>query len=207
MVINNTMVNRPEDELIKLPAVELDPKTKRAQSIVGTSAGRPDGDFYPTPPEATLALLAEEKFTGTIWEPACGNGAMSKVLEDAGHVVMSSDLYDRGFGETSVDFLKTTRSVENVVTNPPFKLAQEFVEHSLNCTTGKVAMLCKLVFLEGQKRRSFFESTPLARVHVFSKRVNFYREGEKGKLGTSMMAFAWFVWEHGHEGPPTINWI
>ena len=200
------MVNGPDD-LIRLPAREIDPKLKRAQSIVGTSAGRPEGDFYPTPPEATLALLAKEKFEGPIWEPACGDGAISKVLEDAGYTVWSSDLIDRGYGEAPHDFLTSDRSAGDIITNPPFTLAQEFVDKALSCTSGKVVMLCKLVFLEGQKRKAFFESTPLARVHVFSKRVQFYREGVRGTKGSSMMAFCWLVWEHGHKGPPTISWI
>lgn len=187
---------------------ELKRRTQRAQSIVGTSAGRPDNDFYPTPPEATRALLAVEDFSGSIWEPACGDGAICKVLEEEGHTdILATDLIYRGYGKGNEDFLISEHEANNIITNPPFKLAQQFVEHSLRQTDGKVAMLCKLVFLEGQKRKTFFEQTPLARVHVFSKRVNFYREGVKGKLGTSMMAFAWFVWEHGHEGPPTINWI
>lgn len=203
------MLNGPDDYIL-MPEKAANPRTKRAQSIVGTSAGRPENDFYPTPPEATHALLDCENFTGTIWEPACGDGAISKVLEERGHVVWSSDLIDRGYGLGGYDFLTSHRKADNIITNPPFTLAQQFVEHSLQATKesqGKVAMLCKLVFLEGQKRKAFFESTPLARVHVFSKRVNFYREGVKGKLGTSMMAFAWFVWSHGHEGPPTIAWI
>lgn len=194
-----------EDDLIKLPNSI---KTKRAQSIVGTSKGRPENDFYPTSPETTLALLKKEKFEGSIWEPACGDGAICRVLEQEGYQdIIASDLIARGYGTTPHDFLLSDWTADNIITNPPFTLAQEFVVKSLSCTTGKVAMLAKLAFLEGQKRKSFFESTPLARVHVFSKRVNFYREGVRGKLGTSMIAFAWYVWEHGHEGPPTITWI
>lgn len=198
------------DEYIMLPddGSEKKQKTKRAQSIVGTSAGRPDHDWYPTPPEATLALLRQEDFEGSIWEPACGDGAMCEALKDFGYDdIIATDLIDRGYGEGDHDFLKSERTADNIITNPPFKLAQEFVEHALTQTSGKVAMLCKLVFLEGQKRKDFFERTPLKTVYVFSKRVNFYREGEKGKLGTSMIAFAWFVWEHGHVGDPTIKWI
>lgn len=200
------MFNGPDD-LIRMPAVP-EVEQSRARSIVGSSAGRPENDFYPTPPEATLALLSREHFTGSIWEPACGDGAICRVLEQQGYRdIIASDLIDRGYGEAPHDFLRSTRRADNIVTNPPFTLAQQFVEHSLAATNGKVAMLCKLVFLEGQKRKAFFENTPLARVHVFSKRVNFYREGERGKLGTSMMAFAWFVWEHGHEGAATIGWL
>lgn len=204
------MLNGPDD-LIYLPPEPTDAKMKRAQSIVGTSSGRPKHDFYRTPEEAILALLSKETFDGSIWEPACGDGAISKVLEQRGYDVISSDLIDRGYGQSPHDFLFSDWTADNVVTNPPFTLAQEFVEKALAATQhktgGKVVMLCKLVFLEGQKRKAFFENNPLARVHVFSKRVQFYREGKKGKLGTSMMAFAWFVFEHGHKGPPTISWL
>lgn len=210
-----SMVNGQDDlnDLIRMPEPDApkEPKQTRAMSIVGSSKGRPDNDFYPTPPEATLALLAKETFDGNVWEPACGDGAISEVLIEQGYEVISSDLIDRGYGEAPHDFLTSDWTADNVVTNPPFTLAKEFVEKGLEATKhkpgGKVIMLCKLVFLEGQKRKAFFESTPLARVHVFSKRVQFYREGEKGKLGTSMMCFAWFVWEHGHEGPPSISWL
>jgi len=54
-------------------------------------------DFFPTPAWATHALIDNEKFIGDIWESACGNGAMSNVLEHTGQRVISTDLYDRGF--------------------------------------------------------------------------------------------------------------
>lgn len=207
------MVNNGLDDLISMPLrTEAEKRKTRAQSIVGTSENRPLHDFYPTPPEATLALLSKETFEGSIWEPAAGDGAICRVLEQEGYRnILASDLIDRGYGETPHDFLMSQWTSDNIITNPPFVLAQQFVEKALDATrhnpTGKVAMLCKLVFLEGQKRKAFFESTPLVRVHVFSKRVQFYREGQRGKLGTSMMCFAWFVWQHGHEGPPSIDWI
>lgn len=166
-------------------------------------------DFYPTPPEATRALLAVERFDGSIWEPACGDGAISKVLAESGHVVVSSDLVDRGFGQTGTDFLMEWRPrTHNIITNPPFKLALPFARHALRLTTGKVALLCRLAWLEGQERREFFENSPLARVWVFSKRLTMLRGGwDGGKGGGSMTAFAWFVWDHAHDGKPTLGWI
>lgn len=180
----------------------------RAQSIVGTSPGRNKHDFYPTPRSATEALLGVEKFDGEIWECACGDGAISRVLEERGHVVKSSDLIDRGYGESPVDFLLMPRnlSTDNVVTNPPYCLAEDFVMAALAVSRRKVAMLCKLAFLEGEKRRRMFETTPLARIHVFSKRITMTRNGEKMPNG-GMIAFAWFVWEHGHQGRPSVGWL
>lgn len=173
-------------------------------------ADRQKDDFYPTPPEGTRALLAVETFDGPIWEPACGDGAMSRVLGDAGYSVVSTDLVARGYGTPAVDFLLEHEArAPNIVTNPPFKLAQAFAEHSLRLTTGKVAMLARLTWLEGMARRPFFEASPLARVWVFSGRLCCLpagmTSGNGGKGG--MVPYAWFVWEHGHQGPPQLGWI
>lgn len=166
-------------------------------------------DFYKTPEHATLAILERERFEGWIWEPACGDGAISRLLEsrdgERGKVT-SSDLHDRGYGDPNVDFLNTYRKVSHVITNPPYRLAQEFVEHALQCASGKVAMLLKLNFLEGQRRKPFFASTPLRTVYVFSKRISFDKGNVAGK-GNGLLAYAWFVWEHGYVGKPTIEWI
>jgi hypothetical protein len=197
-----------EDQPVEIKT-EPSAALKRAQSLVGTSTGRPDDDFYPTPPEATMALLAREKFIGNIWEPACGDGAICEVLLKQGHAVIATDLNYRGYGlQEPVDFLTAPEhhTATNIITNPPFKYAEEFIHMSLARTTGKVAMLCKLQFLEGAKRRKMFESTPLKTVYVFSKRLSMTRNGEKMK-NSGMIAFAWFVWDHAHEGDATIAWI
>jgi hypothetical protein len=90
-------------------------------------------DFYPTWPAATKALLSVERFDGPIWEPACGDGAMSKVLEEAGYEVISTDLIDRGYGEGGRDFLMEWQPrAPNIVTNPPFRWAIEFVDRALH---------------------------------------------------------------------------
>src|SRR5277367_1987283 len=78
-------------------------------------------DFFPTPAWATHALIDNENFVGDIWECACGNGAMSEVLGVPGNHVISTDLFDRGFGEGGVDFLEAARRAPNIVTNPPYK--------------------------------------------------------------------------------------
>lgn len=187
----------------------------RAKVIAGRSDvegyTREKDDFYPTPERATLALLKAESFTGDIWECACGDGAISKVFEAAGHRVVSTDLVARGFGEAGVDFLMEYRPLApNIVTNPPFKLAVPFVRKALELTTGKVAMLLKIAFLEGIERGELFKNSPLARVHVFSQRLAFVPGGSLPlrKLdGGGMMAFAWFVWEHGYSRAPEVHWL
>lgn len=173
------------------------------------SAERHRDDFYPTPPAGTRALLAVEKFTGPIWEPACGEGDMSRVLSEAGHTVISTDLNDYGYGEPRVDFLMEWQPrAANIVTNPPFKHAEDFARKALELTTGKVAMLCRLAWLEGKQRRELFEGTPLARIWVFSGRLHMERGKLAGPSGAGgMIAFAWFVWEHGHKGAPSLGWV
>lgn len=197
--MHNDLIHIPDDK-------PIDETLRRAQSLVGTSKGRPEFDFYPTPPEAVEALLRVETFTGTMWEPACGDGAICKVLEAHGHKVLATDLIDRGWGESPHDFLTSPYTADNIITNPPFTLAEQFVKLSLERSTGKVAILGKLAFLEGAKRRKMFESTPMKKVHVFSKRITMWRNGE-AKPSSSMMAFAWYVWEHGYTGEPTVGWI
>lgn len=177
--------------------------------IVPDKENRQKDDFYPTPPEAVRALLDAVKFTGLIWEPACGDGAISKVLIEAGHSVESSDLIDRGYGFVNRDFLlEWTTRVPNIITNPPFKHAEEFAVHALERTTDKVAFLCRLGWLEGIGRRSLFTTTPLSRVLVFSNRIPINRNNEPLPPGSSgMIAFAWYVWEHGYKGKPQIDFL
>lgn len=211
----------------------MDEKLQRAQSLVGTSEGRPQLDYYPTPPAATRALLDAESFEGPIWEPACGEGHMSDVLMAGGHEVISTDISDYGYQNMDgvMDFLDAPDDliVPNLITNPPFSVVvghkevkdketgeitqkpikkgcEVFVEQALKHTTGKVAILQKLAFLEGKERKKMFESTPFKACHVFSRRLTMYREGEKMK-NSGMIAFAWFVWEHGYTGDPVIRWI
>ncbi len=169
--------------------------------------------FYETPEEATISLLEREKFEGTIWEPACGNGAISQVLKDYGHEVYSSDIVYRGYGSGwQIDFLKQELASgyrDNVITNPPFKLDKQFVERALTVTNKKVAMFLRLAFLESQNRKAMFENTPLARVYVFSKRLTLYPGDmpmeERG--GSGSMTFCWMVWDHEYKGEPVLRWI
>ena len=185
------------------------PSVKQAQSIVGYSKGRPENDFYPTPENMTQSLLDNHRFENNVWECACGDGAMSKVLLRNGYNVYSSDKYDYGFGETGIDFLakeKLPPEIKTIITNPPFKLAEDFVEKAFKMRVQQLALLCKLSFLEGQKRKIMYEKYRLARVLVFSKRQTMTRNGEIYRNG-GMIAFAWFIWDYSYLGRPTISWI
>ncbi len=176
------------------------PTTKRR-----VDSGGPD--FYPTPSWATQALVDHESFEGMISEPACGDGAMAQVLIDNGLQVTPSDLYDRGFGRSGIDFLKHIQVYDNIITNPPYSLAEKFTLHALECSRNKVALLLRLAFLESAGRqRNIFQKTPPSRVWVFSERVTFYPKGEERESGGTT-AYAWFVWDHYYDGPTELKWI
>ena len=119
---------------------------------------------------------------------------MVRVLRASGRPVDASDLYDRGYGETGVDFLKSSRTVD-IVTNPPYNSVEGFVESGRRQATHKVCLLLRLAFLEGANRqRTIFAKTPPARVWVFSERITFYPAGAVVK-GSGTTAYAWFVWD------------
>jgi len=185
-------------------------KIETATRLVGDTVTnkRKENDFYPTPTWAIEALIAREKFEGSIWEPACGDGAISQVLLYNDYDVFSTDLIDRGFGVSGVDFLNTERKVDNIITNPPFSLCTEFINKSKSSARNKIAMFLKTTALEGGKRHAMWIDSdfPFARMYQFTNRVSFGKAQGTHKSG-GMMAFAWFVWDKRHTGPATIAWI
>ena len=169
---------------------------------------RAEHDYYATEPRATELLLGLEKFAPRIWEPACGAGHMANVLASNGYEVKATDLIDRGFGTGGVDFLVQTEKWDgDIITNPPYKFAAEFVEKAFELVAdgAKVAMFLKLTFLEGKTRRAMFNSTPPLRVWVSSSRLQCGINGDFG--GTSATAYAWFVWQKGHKGDSILKWF
>ena len=183
-----------------------------------TDEEREQNDYYATQPKAVRILLDNEVFSGLVWEPACGGGHVSDVLKECGYAVRSSDLIDRGYPETEViDFLAISgyENTNDIITNPPYKYAKEFVEKSLEISKHgtKIAMFLKLQFLEGQARKELFLTNPPKVVYVSSSRLGCAKNGDfkVGKNGDLMIesavAYAWFVWEKGFEGDTVIKWV
>ncbi len=159
-------------------------------------------DFYPTPPSAVHQILSFEKFTGDVWEPACGDGAISKVLEQHNYTVISTDLIDRGYGKGGMDFLRSSQTADNIMTNPPFALGNKFIHHAITHARHKVVFLLRLSYLSSKTRKKFFTKSPglpFARVYIHSARIPFGP--------STMMDFCWLVWDADHVGAPTIHWI
>jgi hypothetical protein len=164
-------------------------------------------DLYETPAVAVEALLRVLPLpAGKIWEPACGRGAIANVLRAHGHDVVCTDLADYGVDSTAtygVDFLKTIElppGVTSIVTNPPYKCANEFVAHALGLCPS-VVMLLRLAFWESERRSSILDDAGLKWKFTFRKRLPMmHRDGWEGRKANSGMAFTWFVWERGHRG-------
>lgn len=170
---------------------------------------RSNTDFYATPPEAVEMLLELENFQNPIWECACGAGHISEVLRNHGFKVRSTDKYNHGFGKKK-DFLDpmVTLWTGDVITNPPYKYAQDFVEKALGIipTGRKVAMFLKILFLEGKRRKKLFLSQPPKVVYVSSSRLRCAKNGDFS-VSNSAVAYGWFVWIKGFDGEPILKWF
>jgi hypothetical protein len=169
-------------------------------------------DLYETPAPAVRALLEVEQFEGPIWEPACGPGAIVRVLRDTGHKVVATDIKDYGCPDSTggADFLAQTSApagVTTIITNQPFMHANKFARHALTLAP-RVVMLLRLAFLEGQGRSDILDGGQLARVHVFRNRLPMmHRNTWEGAEASSYMAFAWFCWDREHHGPIELHRI
>lgn len=179
---------------------------------------REENDYYATEPKAVEMLLEKERFAPLIWEPACGEGHISEVLKDWGYDVISSDIINRGYKDTlTIDFLKysltkTPIHYGDIITNPPYKYAKEFVEKALEVVPegNRVAMFLKLTFLESKKRRELFDKYPPRIIYVSSSRLQCAKNGgfDKFKNGTgTAIAYAWFIWQKGFKGEPIVRWF
>lgn len=175
-----------------------------------TDDEREQNDYYATDPIAIDLLLQEETFNKNIWECACGEGHMSEHLKENGFDVYSTDLVDRGYQDEILDFLNSDVSFNgDIITNPPYKYAQNFIEKSLDSINegNKVAMFLKLTFLESKKRKELFEKYPFKTLYVSSSRISCAKNGDFDKYPSSAVAYGWYVWEKGFTGEPVIKWI
>ena len=189
-------------------------QSSAARPSLRLSPHRPPFEFYPTPPEATRAFLAAEAFDGSVWEPACGLGAISMELEAAGYETVSTDLADYGYGAAGCDFLKCrTPKAKHIVTNPPYGagLADRFVRQALNLTAqtgGKVAMLLNLNSLCHPGRHESFMRRPPARLYGLDNCVC-YPNGDPALATrrTREHRYVWAVWTPEPVPQTTFHWL
>ncbi len=209
----------PIADLVEPPAVEpFRPDPRRAIHVSGYQ--RAGQDFYATPAWVTEALLRHVRFRGPVWEPCCGDGAMSSVLAGQGYDVVSTDLMDRGFGEAGVNFLTTytvPSGCRSIVTNPPYgdsgsHAAQsrsptamlDFLRHAMMLTRsvqGQLALLVRLQWVAGRRVADVMSAGPFAATIVLTRRIRWFDMGEFTK--NAQHHHAWVVFDHAHpDGQP-----
>ena len=191
-----------------------------------TDRERAEHDYYATEPLAADLICSVENFDGGIWENCCGEGHLSKRFRELGYDVVDTDLIDRGYGVGGVDFFECEKALApNIVTNPPYKYAKEWVEHSLELLNegNKLALFLPIQFLEGSSRRELFTNSPPETVYVCVNRIlcgmngdftakdkdgnTIYNKDGSPKKMSSAKCYAWFVWKKGYTGSTTIKWI
>ena len=177
---------------------------------------REANDYYATHPSMAKFLLELEPQLNNIWEPACGEGHLAKVFEKNNKLLFASDLIDRGYNSKfcNKDFNFLNMNLKHngdIVTNPPYKYALEFVKKSLESINENhyVCMFLKLTFLEGKERRNFFKENPPIRIWVSSSRMECAKNGKflKDNGNGGAVAFGWFVWQKGYKGKTTLDWF
>lgn len=179
-----------------------------------TDVEREKDDFYATPPLAVKELMKLESFNKDIWEPCCGMNHITNILRENNYKVRISDIVDRVNDGTVeiIDFLNCDEKWDgDIITNPPYKLATEFVYKSLDVVNdgSKVAMFLKLSFLETKKRRLLFDKYPPKVIYVASSRFGCSQTGEFDETGNigSAIAYCWYIWEKGYIGDTIIKWF
>ena len=162
-------------------------------------------DDYYTPPHMTESLLKREKFNGLVYEVASGDGSMSKVIEKFNDCI-SSDIKSECYGIPNIDFLKDDNRKQNIITNPPYRYATEFLEHSLKIVDERIAFLLPLNFLQSRRRYNLFINSPLQKVMVFCLRQTIVPVNRIVR-DNGVMVYAWFIWDKSYSGKSMIEWI
>ena len=182
-----------------------------SQNGISQTAIREENDYYATHPKAMEDLLRYETFDNNIWECACGEGNLSKVLKAHGYNVFSSDLIDRGYQDKIIDFLKEDyECAGDIITNPPFKYTNEFILKALDSVKEgqKVAMFLKINYLAGKKRyKDIYSKFPPSKVYVFSGRTVCSKNNKPEGFKNGAMDYCWFIWEKGKHGCTYLKWI
>lgn len=198
-------VSRDQEEDIHRRAAAA----RRDAAMLGESGyERIEADYYPTPRENVDCALTHVQPNGLIWEPACGRGDISIRLQEFGHTVYSTDLFDQGYGCPGMDFFAQSEMPtghKSIWTNPPYAateehpegLAEAFVRHALDLTEpvkGQVVMFLRNEFDCGKKRMSLFGMPPFHKKIIVTKRPRWI----EGSTGSPRHSYAWFCWDWRH---------
>ena len=170
-------------------------------------------DWYVEPEWCTELLLDAVDFEGSIHDPACGQGNITKVCDARGMTSFGTDIVDRAglFFNGMIDFSTEPRSwARNIITNPPYKLAEKFIRHGLRIVPRKTAVLTRLEFLASQQRNALFTEHPPTKILVLSRRPSMppgelYDPDKEARGGT--LDYCWIVWDKQSDAPTTVEWL
>ena len=170
---------------------------------------RQQRDYYATSPDATKLLLKAEKFNSKILEPCCGDGYISKVLEKKGYDVISTDLYDYGYGRSGVDFLDVNNPIINelkgevdIITNVPYSDSIPMLMRALAICKNKVAILFPITYIS-----RFYFCRP-AKLYLFPRRIIVAKNGDFETFQRGNMSeYGWFVWYKGYTDDTVIQYL
>ncbi|MBW7965354.1 hypothetical protein [Bradyrhizobium sp. BR 10261] len=156
-------------------------------------------------------LFEVESFEGRVHDPACGSGRIVRAARRAGLRATGSDIVLRAKGFRVADFFQSTKPVDNIACNLPFRFAMAFVGHALNLARRKVAMIVPTGWVNGNDRSQWLERTPLRRVYHLSPRPSMppgpVVMADKQKIGNGTTDYSWAVWEHGYVGRPELCFL
>jgi predicted RNA methylase len=206
-----------------VPSGAPNPPATDRRAIHVSGYDRKGQDFYATPPWVTQALLRQVPLRGPIWEPCCGDGAMATVLAADGHTVVASDIAERGFGTSGVDFMgceTVPAGCRAIVTNPPYGdsgshgaqsespvAMLKFLRHALTLTEsvqGQLALLVRLQWVAGRRAADMMSAAPFSAMVILTKRIQWFDMGER--TNTAQHHHAWVVFDHQHKKgrPPAL---
>ena len=168
-------------------------------------------DFYSTDPVAIQLLDKHGLLDKEVayWETACGSGKLAKELIRLGYdVSRASDLFDRGYGDVGVDFFKCNEVFEgNLITNPPYKYINEWIQHSIDLASRKSYVFCRIQTIESIKRWHIFKNNPPTLICPFVQRVKCYKNDDTS-YKSSAVCYSWFIWDNTvNNGETKVKWL
>jgi hypothetical protein len=172
---------------------------------------RVDKDFYVEPRWVVHLLLDVESFEGEVLDPCCGSGTIPSVCQERGIPARGSDIVDRSFGEIR-DLFTITEPVDNIISNVPYKIAEQCARHMIKLARCKLALILAMTFFESREREQFFRDHPPIRHLICSDRPSMppgRMDGERDRFGAIVqpissggtMPYAWYIFEPGYNGP------
>lgn len=173
---------------------------------------REKNDYYSTDPLAIQLLHKHNLLDKNVpyWETAVGGGSLATELKRLGYdVVKETDLFDRGYGDSGVDFFKCNEVFQgNTITNPPYKYINDWILHSLKVTSNKIYIFCRIQTIESSSRyNKIFKKYPPIYICPFVKRISCYRNNDKS-LNGGAVCYSWFIWDNTVDNKDTkVKWL